>query len=562
MCWGKPLIECAVMNKYTYKTKKLIDISKSNWLNLIPDITGKDVLKVGTNRIDNILPIAYSGPKSFYCIGDSIADQDGYISGYYSNVNDVPLDAFDLVIIDESEYITSIKSYKKIKEILVKISQIIRNKGTLLLCFPDGLLSMKYRYWINKALSSTKFNNGNYFLCDPSAENPVTIVPCHINSRWLICDIPFNEKPFTFKVRVKAVLKRLLFSITKKYNPLRGLILIAEKSKYNKSYYDYAFNKIENVLNNKNVLKEDVKLIMICITAHYVRKYYIFFYNILNFHLLLIIKINYKSSRKIDDLRQEYENMIMLSNCIKKLSEKNIKVPCPIHSDFLQEKDITIQSAVSGISVSWILEKHKHLNDQKTILMILDRLTDIQVFLQEVCSHEIIDSVYAVGNEYFNNYMCISYDWKKHDQSAYLAIVQHGDFAVNNIFFDTNTNEWGIIDWEWMGKGYPPLFDLFSLFTSVRFVNKNSSGDVFDKYYISFVHTYFDNNWFSEYLNKLVKRYCKNFNLNSVHIYTFFITYLLFYCNKYKMSNLLQFRRLYEKMLTYAVNNDKAFVLK
>lgn len=46
-----------------------INISQANWMNLVPDLYNKDVLKVGTERIDNIMAIVYFEPKTLSCIG-------------------------------------------------------------------------------------------------------------------------------------------------------------------------------------------------------------------------------------------------------------------------------------------------------------------------------------------------------------------------------------------------------------------------------------------------------------------------------------------------------------
>jgi len=43
----------------------------------------------------------------------------------------------------------------------------------------------------------------------------------------------------------------------------------------------------------------------------------------------------------------------------------------------------------------------------------------------------------------------------------------HGDFNVENLLLDMNTNRLTVIDWEFVRSGLPPLFDVFTLFFAV-----------------------------------------------------------------------------------------------
>jgi hypothetical protein len=550
------------MNK-TLNTCDTINISQVYWLNLIPNLYNKDVLKVGTERTDNIMTIVHFDPKTLSCIGQpDVRTEDASIK-YYETIDEVPSRVFDLIIFDEPKYLTSFKSFLSIKKMLLKISLLLRDEGILLLCFPDShIQSLKYRYWIKKALSHTGFNCENYFFCTPTAEHPLHIIPYSEDSEWLVADLPnFNDKTITFKKKIKRVIKKKVFKTMGMYNPFRGLMLITGKSAKDMVYNEYILKIAKACLFNG---KEKIKPFIILGVRGCVFRQYFFIYNAFKRKLLLIGKTGFEALDKTGDIRQEYENLTTLSKHKILFNERNIEVPTPILFESDSKRYFAVQSAVPGISVGKILRKYILQDNRKAAIKVLGELINILIFIQNVCTKRAINSTPRVKNDYFDNYVDIHNDWDKDDHNIYSNNVQHGDFTIGNIYIDTSTNKWGIIDWEDMAKGYPHLFDIFSLFTSIQFINEDVGTDNNVEYlYLSFIHTYFCENWFSNHLKSLVDFYCNSFQLDNRYIFHNLIAYLLFQRNKYKLIfKEINTQKLYEKMLHYSIKNEKDFVLK
>lgn len=541
-----------------------INVSSSNWLNIIPDIQDMDVLKIGTQKSDNIISILYSNPKSLSCVGTSNDNIKTYVNNFFDNIDNVPYKCFDSIILDEPEYITEAKSIDSIKSIISKLSKSLKINGTIIICVPDTMFHIKYRHIVKAAFLSQKFDIIKYYLCDPSSDNPMTIVPFTGNSKWITRNLPnLNEKPFNFRSIIKSYIKYFLFTLTRIYYPYRDLIIVAQKSDNTESVFFSGFKDLKKITNNGTeiVKYEDIDLTYICMTATYLRQHYVFFYNKSNDDLVLITKIGYESSLEIDNMERDYSNLSIVSSCQNELDLRNIRVASPAYYNTTQDKSILVQTSVPGKSLGHIINKYFYKSDRDNIIRLLDELTNIHIYIQDVFSTKLEKNITRLSSDYYNNYNNYNIGFSNKDSFSFLRFIQHGDFAVNNIFFDSNSKEWGIIDWEWLSIGFPPLFDLFSLFTSIGFTkSKTHKSNIFDRYFVSFTDTFFDDNWFSKSLINFIKRYSKHHNLSLSDTYMYIIFFLLFHCNKYRKNNLPEYQNLYERMLTHTLNNKESFI--
>ncbi|MCW8855335.1 MAG: aminoglycoside phosphotransferase family protein [Gammaproteobacteria bacterium] len=543
-----------------------INVSQANWLNLLPDMKDKNVLKAGTNNIDNIVSISYTSPNNLSCIGDSLDKLNEVVNNFYTNIEEISESSFDYIILDEPEYLLELKSLRRIKQNLFKLSKLLKSGGQIMVCVPDTALSFIYRFFIRTYLKQVKLSHQNYYLCDSSSDEPMTIVPYINNIKWLASDLPnHNEKPFTFKSIAKSYIKRTIFNSMGIYNPFRGLILVASRSFNNDSCFITGYDKLKRVTQDEvDIIKyEGLELVCVCMTAKYLMKHYLFFYNKLNGDLVLIGKVGYKSDLHIDDMERDYRNLDMVSDCKVHLDKFKIKVASSDYYSKSLNKSILIQTAVAGKSLRYIFGKMLSQNMNDDLLGFLDKITDVQINIQDICLQNLSHKVSAIDNDYFYNYLNAPLDDILSNESDFFHYIQHGDFAVNNVFLDEVSNEWGVIDWEWLGSGFPPLFDLFSLFTSIRFSKGGvTKYDAFEGYYISFTDSFFDKNWFSEFLIGLVKRYCNHYDLSMDDVYRYFIAFILFHCNKFRKNELPEYQSLYEKMMKFTIDNKDKFIFK
>lgn len=553
------------MNILNSDSKRQVRVSQANWLNLLSGIENKDVLKVGVKKTDNIISISYSNPKTLSCIGDLDDCMGSIVDVVYKNIDAVPVGIADFVILDETDFFVACKSYEKIKIILLKIAKTLKDNGVLMLCFPDGILNFKYRYLINRALAETEFISKAYYFCEPSSEEPMCIVSYSTDSLWMTGGFPnFNEKPFIIKERIKKYIKQSIFDVMKLYYPFRGIVVVAKKNIDTQSYLIPSFDKLKNINSNNEVTIEyqGKPLRYVCYTGRYLKKHYLFFYNLYDDEIVLIGKIGYSSDLPIDDIEREYKNLILMTECYEMFSKKNINIATLVHYDHSIEKSILIQSSVPGKSLRYLLSRYEYHNNKAQMLKLIDQISDAQLYIQDTCTNKLGHAVAKIDEDYFYNYTDMDLDGDLFWKLNILNFIQHGDFTANNIFYEEASEQWGIIDWEWQSIGFPPLFDLFSLFASVRFASTNiKKYSEYEGYYISLVDTFFDKNWFSDHLVILIIRYCDHYHLKYEIVYTCFIAFILFHCNKFRKNKLPDYQYLYEKFLKYAEDNKDRFIL-
>ena len=217
------------------KIKNSVNVSIANWLNLLPDLQQKNVLKIGADSIDVIETINYCNVASLSCIGAPRIELNNLVHKFYQNETAIE-EKFDVVICDE---VLSIGSPNRLREFLCNIKELLNESGTLLVCSPDGWRNFKYRNVIKNALQAESKALLKYYICDPSVVSPFAIIPYIRDKEWLMYSYPnINEKIFDTKAVIKEKIKGYIFKILGIYNPFRGLVVVLEDKKFAKAKHD------------------------------------------------------------------------------------------------------------------------------------------------------------------------------------------------------------------------------------------------------------------------------------------------------------------------------------
>ncbi len=510
------------------------------------------------------MAITSSRPESLDCVGDRTNIKDMPSVKYYNSIGEVPGKDFDIIILDEPSFLTGCKSLSEVKTILSGISEVIREDGSVLIRFPDTLVaSLRCRYWVERTLSHYGFNQVSYFLCDPSAEQPLTIIPYGSAAASLAGSfVNITDSRSSLLSKMKEMLKRVIFRTSMIYNPFRGLVLVGRKDVAPVKANEGVLESVQRELHGKMATKATGPPFVSLVDRGW--KHLVFIHDGKDGRLNFIAKIGHKATRWNGAIRNEYENLTVLSRCKPGFSERKINIPEPIHYEGELDRSWAVQSAVPGVSVKSIIERYMREDDRKGIMWIVGQLIEMQKLIQKTCTEKLVNDLPMIRNDYFHNYLGVQLDFEKGDSELFSDQVQHGDFGTVNVFHDARTGEWGVIDWEGMASGYPPMLDVFCCITSVGFVMRQRGRMREDEGYMdSFIDTYFRMSWFSEYLNELVKGYCDYFHLERRAVFRNFTAYLLYQCNRYRLKEKYPpYQRRYEKMLIYAVENEENFAVQ
>ncbi len=534
------------------RIENISSVSDANWLNILPDLQQKKVLKIGTDSIDIIKIISYCNVASLSCIGMPRGELQNIVNEFYQNEEDIR-EKFDVVIFDQ----VTIGSISKVSDILNKITEHLNEAGVLLVCCPDGWRNLKYRYVISKVLQAGSKEPLKYYICNPSAASPHTIIP-YINEKvWTTYNYPnIEEETFNNKIALKGKIKEYIFRILGRYNPFSGLIIVLSNTGIIENIHEKKYIESANeYINDKS--KEIAPLVQICIAYHYSNKHYLFYYSQLDKKINHIKKIEYKTSKYGSDLEKEYKNLLLFKEHIEIYDNNRIVIPQAVYLKKLPDRHESSMTVVKGVSLKYLVDKYIYKKNNKNVIALLDQVTDMQICFQKLTENNLKEVIYNQDPEYYLNYLGLDLG----DINIEVACIQHCDFAANNIHLDTEANKWGVIDWEGLAQGMPAMLDLFSMFTSFRFTMGNKKYKDFQgKYYDAIIDTYFSDNWISRCILKNLKKYCLAFKIPEEDIYGYFVLFLIFQSNKYRILEVYDYQLLFEEMLRYAIENKDKFI--
>jgi ubiquinone/menaquinone biosynthesis C-methylase UbiE len=119
--------------------------------------------------------------------------------------------------------------------------------------------------------------------------------------------------------------------------------------------------------------------------------------------------------------------------------------------------------------------------------------------------------------------------------------VQHGDFSVENVFLDRHAGSIEVIDWADLAAGFPPLYDLFTLFFSAGYLSPMQEGATFsneeERWVASFRATFWSDTSFSRIVRKLILRACEQLGVPQDLIPSLMIEFLLVRSHYYKRKS-------------------------
>jgi len=119
-----------------------------------------------------------------------------------------------------------------------------------------------------------------------------------------------------------------------------------------------------------------------------------------------------------------------------------------------------------------------------------------------------------------SGYLELSLEWLADFHRAMASegdtLPQHGDFSVVNLLWQ-GQGRVGVVDWEYFGDEYPPMFDLFSLLSSFARLQQKEE---------NFLLHFFAPGWFSQEAARLVEKYALLWGLGKGDVAEAFRLYL------------------------------------
>jgi hypothetical protein len=545
------------------------DLSSINWVNILPQLGGKKILKFGTKNGNNIKGLINLSCELLLCVGSKRSDISSPVLNYsqdVENLRSIETNFFDLCVIDEEDFFKEVSSFKELTKICNRIYELLNNDGILMIGLPNTFHSFKSKLFIKKIVRKAGFEKIDIFICRPSFSDPLEVYPFSSDENFsltLITKKDYLKKRGLIRL-LKGIIKYVFIKVMPMIVPFMGIGLMVRKSKRGKLETIIDISSFSDVKINSD---QKNHIYSLWLAKHYIAKQIGLLYYGQNSDKKLLAVCKKASNKRfaIDCVRQEYDNLMILSDYRDKLTKINISFPTPFCFKEYNESIWFIETALAGEAMEDYKLKFLYKEGFERNRSILDELIYVQACLQDVLSKNIKDNLNRLSKEYFANSLGISYPWLNQDDRtySYKHFVQHGDFTDVNIIYDSLNKTFGIIDWESLSSGYPPIFDLFSFFTSFEYhERKVKKAAWLDSRFYSFIDTFYKRTYFSDYITNVILNYCEYFYVDKEHIFDYFLDFLMITYNKYTLKNWLIYANLYKQVLYFSVENKDRFIIK
>jgi SAM-dependent methyltransferase len=239
-------------------------------------------------------------------------------------------------------------------------------------------------------------------------------------------------------------------------------------------------------------------------------------------------------------------------------------IPAPI--GFLQvgSEVASIEAGAQRPQLADLTSVPGYFDDRDEVRGHLDRVSQWLIAVQPILR--------SLGSE--PNWTTIPQDWRRPPDAQETDLhnanseswVQHGDFHSGNVFLKPDNRHLCVIDWDQCSAGYPPLFDWFSLVTSLYYIRTRigrlPKGETTDE--LSFRQTFFEPGWFSDHISALTGDMCHRLGLDPSRAIDYFRDYLCVrhhqFMHERDISQKARWGHLYRKFYDYFVNNRDACV--
>jgi len=535
-----------------------IDPSRTNWLNALPPLSDARVLKIGAN--DTLSALKKCGCAVIHCLtGEGAWLEDAGIHPV-KHLEFIRERSIDICLVDDMTLIEAYAQDGDTGGFIRKVSGKLDEKGTLMVAFPNGAGQFMLKCAIEPILRDAGFRTIDWYVCEPSAGDPLTLYPYSLDPVRTKEEIRkgYNHAA-TLAGQVKRTIKDLILHAPVRFNPLFGTLVIASKDP---AWHAGRCLKGRQVQEGHDGLGDlgDVYVKWNTKRHKYKQVGQIYAQASRDGHPVAICKSSHFPYEYSWVIRQEYDVLKLLSSRHSTFLEAGFTVPAPLFLESNGIRDFSVESAVRGVSISdMMMDEQQLFAFRNNIRKLLSFQMTIQTFLGKN-----LGELSLLSPEFLHN---VSGKAHAHLDDAgrleeYRSRAQHGDFTDVNILYDSGTGLWGIIDWEWTLAGYPPLFDAFHLISSLGYrQDPGTQKPLLERYFDSFIDTFFRKNWFNSHVKETLRWYCGETGVEFERAPLYFLDFLLYLCNKYRMTvNASDYEAMHREMLSYSMNHMDLFL--
>jgi ubiquinone/menaquinone biosynthesis C-methylase UbiE len=139
--------------------------------------------------------------------------------------------------------------------------------------------------------------------------------------------------------------------------------------------------------------------------------------------------------------------------------------------------------------------------------------------------------------------------------------IQHGDLSVENLAFDKKSGRLEVVDWDDLGSGFPPLYDVFQLFLSLAYLAPEDESVGFpndvERWVASFRATFLSDTGFARVAQRLIFRVCERLQIAHDAVPALLMEFLLIRTHFYAINS-ASAREIHLRLLQMLLSHDRA----
>lgn len=422
-----------------------------------------------------------------------------------------------------------------------------------------------------KLLRQGGFDWTRFYWADPGYNQPYSLVPIQtqlIRQRFerTLASLPFpRAKGHTFKNRIKGVLISLGF-----FNWIVPdfLILAAKASPFEAE--SSAVSSAGGFSLPASLDGQDI--IWVPSTASFGDKTVVFGVDGKSGKIAKIAKISTAAVGSADILKREYQNLSIVYAALNKQASPSFVVSEPQGSVAKGPFTITLESPVAGVPLSRLALS---LPQGKRVAFLAQFLPSCLAATKQVA--EMLDKTAGITSEASSKVQPFRVQSantpeavqehvpsQQETRRCYSRFVQHGDFTLENIFWDASSSTLSVIDWRDLRRGLPPLYDVVTLLISVLPLLPENRGESLagvDGLQARFIQSFFGKGPMAGLVRQAIQKTCENAGIPPQHAWEMFLDSLLLRVSHYRsIGNPLAEN--HSRFLQFALQNRPKFVFQ
>jgi len=538
------------------------------WMNFIPAAEGWRIVWIGTHQSGAaIQTLCLQSRVSISFIGDLKCDPRPCAVQSYDSVSSLPHGSHDCAIVDVEQLFAFARSNQSRLDRIEAILDVLKPEGTIVFMLSPGILQIRHRIRLMRALHVRGLAALWCCFCEPNCENPLRIVPFSDDPSWAICSLSSfpSWKRLNVQSFIRQGVKRLALRSLRIHFPFLGLLAVGIKSSSPESRRQLSlYAKV--LAAAKDAEWNSGKLVAVLSSQPYAGKEFFLVFDPATSELKAVAKACHRGSPGAPLVQQEYGNLILVSSYADSLEQQQIRLPRVLYAENSDARTIFVTTAAGGMRIADMVRRYTRRGNDQTIHDLVRESVQFLIRLHTKLNEHLSHKVPDLGRRYLENYL--NFDLASPSGGALPPFaspsVQHGDLTAENVYLDHDTRRWEVIDWEWLGGGYPPLFDFFSLLRSIgAWRDSHLRGDSHTKTLRSFVRVFFGKGPFSNLEKEMLHTYCAGLKIDANLAFSYFRYFLLWRCNRYRLHGAAWHgaSRVWEDLLRYAIVHAGEFAL-